>query len=192
MRTGLLAAAATVSAALVLAAGSEAAPATTYRALLATQFGLAELPHGFSDAQVIPATVTRNARLSKHVVGALQVRVEGPDPDDVILYAVYADAASAKYMFDHAVSPNSGFHVRFGGPVPGLTLPTGLYVGSGPDGYGDQVGVSIAAALVGNVLVSTLTDARTTGGGNTAGTEALLRAAVRHLVRLQESGALTA
>ena len=171
------------------AGASGPAPSALYASLAVSPFANAELPSGFSRAQIVPATVTSSARTKLRVVGALQVVVAGPDPDDDILYAVYGTQAAARYAFDHPVSANSGFHVRSMGRVAGVSGPSKLFVGTGTNVEGTKVGVSIAGALAGDVVVSVLTDARAKARGDTAGTGALLRSGLKHLASVLATSA---
>jgi hypothetical protein len=162
-------------------AAGGARPLTVYNSLVVSPYGNAELPAGFSRAEVVPATVTAGARSSQRVVGALQFVLAGPDPNDEIMYAVYATPTAARHAFEHAVSANSGFHVRFAGRVRGVAGRSAMYVGTGRNASGAAFGVSIAGALERNVVVSVMTSARAQKRGNTPGTRALLRSGVRHL-----------
>jgi len=176
------AAIALLCAGLVLAGAAGAAkPLTVYQSLVVSPYANAELPAGFSRAQVVPATLTSAARGAQRVVGALQFVVTGPDPNDEIMYAVYVTPAAARHAFQHAVSASSGFHVRFAGSVRGVAGPSAMYVGTGTNASGAAYGVSIAGALERNVVVSVMTDARAKQRGNSAATRALLRSGVRHL-----------
>jgi hypothetical protein len=171
--------------AAVAASSAFASPSGLYTALLTTSYRDSELSSDFSAAKVSLLKPTNHAK-SHHVVGEVEVDLNGPDPGDAILYAVFPSAHDARA--DLAQKPVNGGHLV--GKVPGYKIPSALYAGtvSGKNAFGQSVknGVTAAGVVKGSVLVAALTSsADNPDSGNVPAALALLRSGLRHLSRVE-------
>lgn len=176
----------------IVPTGAHAASATTpkrlYRALLTTAYPGSQLPIGFFSTKVSPSAASKQAR-TYHVVGEVQVAVNGPDPADEIFYYVFPNATDARGDLAHTKLVEN-LHLT---PVrmPSYpTLPSHMYAGSitGQNGFGTKVtyGFTVAFVAKGNLIVGAFTDsADNTESGNVPAALDLLKAALRHLTILQ-------
>jgi hypothetical protein len=158
-----------------LAAGP--APAQLFHRLLTTKFAPSELPSGFRLPYLTRAKPSSTAT-GHHVLGEVSVSTNGPDADDLIFYEVFPTTADA-----HADLPTSvPAPDRVLGPVPGYRQ-SALIVGSRP-GYG----VTAVVVQEQNVVVTVTNDwVKNLQHGNLPAALALLRAATKHLVRVDKA-----
>lgn len=171
---------------LALAVGAAlASPTRLYTALLTTSYPNSQLPSGFFSAKVSLYTPTSRAK-SHHVVGDVQVAVDGPDVADAIFYFVFPTPADARADFNGA--EGSGVHVV--GKVPGYKIPSRWVTGSitGKNAFGKTVTNGITGMYVreGSVLVTSFTaSSESTDSGNVPAALALLKSGIRHLQRVE-------
>jgi hypothetical protein len=179
--------AATVASAV--AAGSAfGLPQGLYTALLTTSYRDSELPSGFFTAKVSLSKPQSPAK-SHHVVGEVEVDVNGPDPTDAILYAVFPSGHDATADLVFAKPKDGG---RLIGKVPAYKIPSALFAGtlSGKNAFGQSVknGITAAAVVKGSVLVAAITTSSDNpDSGNVPAALALLRSGLRHLSRVEAS-----
>lgn len=185
--TGALLVAAGALATLALAAAPS--PSKLYQSLLITPYPDSQLPSSFSSAKVSLQNPSSTAR-HYHVVGEVNVAVDGPDPDDGIGFDVYPTRADAIADLAHpAFVAGEKIHVIPGG-VPGFTkLPGHMYAGSitGKNAFGKTItdGVTVVAVVQGSVLVEAFTDSSdSTDSGNIPAAIALLHSALKHLAKV--------
>jgi hypothetical protein len=177
------------SLALVLAAGAAAAisPHAVYEHLLTTSFPDSQLPSGFSNARVGISTPGKPAR-SHHVVGEVEVDVDGPDVQDGIFYEVFPTRADARADLVDA-KPKGHTHFVPGG-VPGYSRATSaMFAGSitGKNAFGQTVtdGITGVAVVKGNLLLGAVDlSGDNPDSGNIPAALHLLKAALRHLARV--------
>jgi hypothetical protein len=178
-----LALAAQTASVLILGApGATASPQALYIALVTTAYPDSQLPSGSSSAKVSVFTPSGRAR-KYHVVGDVYVTISGPDPDDGILYLVFANRANAARDFSGATPNGKGHKV---GKVPGYSIPSAWFTGSIPrkNAVGKSVTYGITAMTVqdGSVVVAATTDSSgSMESGNVPAALALLKSALRHL-----------
>lgn len=163
-------------------------PKAVFTALLTTAYPDSQLPHGFSSAKVGLSQPSSNAK-NYHVVGEVEVAVDGPDPDDGLSYYVFPDAASAQGDLTHP-RPSSGEKIHNMGRVPGYSQPSTWVVGSitGKNAFGKTVtnGVTALAVREGNVLIAVYNDSSDNpDSGNMPAALALLKSAIKHLHAVQ-------
>lgn len=168
---------------ITAAATGARSPHSLYTKLLTTAYPDSQLPNGMFSAKVSLSQPSANGR-RYHVVGEVQVAVDGPDPDDGITYMVFPNAADAHADFTHPSVTDA--HERPVGNVPGYRIPSRWYVGSvtGKNAFGKTITNGITALFVqkGNVLVGAVTDsADNTDSGNTPAALQLLKSALKHL-----------
>jgi len=99
-----------------------------YEALLKTPYPDSQLPSGFSSAEVGGSSPSSGAR-SLHVIGEVEVVVNGPDLDDALLYVVFPDTADAEADLARRKPRGGNMHIVPGG-VPGSSLPGHMWAGS--------------------------------------------------------------
>jgi hypothetical protein len=166
-------------------AASSAAPATPqklYTRLLTSSYPDSQLPDGFSSAKVGLMQPSDRAR-KYHVVGEVEVGVDGPDVGDAIVYYVFPAAADARGDLAH---PSLSGDFRVIGKVPGYSVPSVMAAGSvtGNNAFGKKVtnGITGLFVLRGNVIVGAVTASGDhTDSGNVPAALALLRSALKHL-----------
>lgn len=147
-------------------------PAGLLTKLLQTPITPAELPAGYSKPKIARQPLSANGR-KYHAVGQVAVLVQGPDSEDAFAWEAFKSHADAIADLEHpAVSANVKVVHAVQGYKEGLIL-TGTLSGKK---------LTDAATVVGNVLVQGVT---VSAGGDRAGALALLRAAVKHLQRVQ-------
>ncbi len=160
-------------------------PQRLYLALAITAYPDSQLPSGFYSAKVSMGSPSDNAK-KYHVVGEVDVVVNGPDPDDGIIYEVFPNAAGARGLLTH---PKPNGHVKVVGKVPGYAdsvWMTGSITGKNALGRKITNGVTLLAVARGNVLVEALTDsADNEASGNTPAALSLLKSSLRHLAAVQ-------
>jgi hypothetical protein len=157
----------------LLAAGVMAgmSPQTLLTTLLNTPVRDAELPHGFSHAQIEKQPVSANGRKYR-AVGLVDVALAGADAEDALAWVVFSRHADAIGDLDH---PALASGVKIVDTVPGLReslLLTGTLNGKK---------VTDAAAVVGNVLVQGVVASSRVRASTAI---LLLKAAIAHLRRV--------
>jgi hypothetical protein len=160
--------------ALLLSAAAAAGmtPQALLTTLLKTPIRAAELPIGFSHAQIEKQPVTANGR-KYHAVGLVDVALKGPDSEDAFAWVVFTKHGDAIGDLDHPALANG---VKVVDTVPGIKdslILTGTLNGQR---------ITDAAAVVGNVLMQ----------GVVVSTKVreptailLLKAAIAHLERVR-------
>jgi hypothetical protein len=192
MRWRVACATAVAVAVAVLAAAAFAAtvtkgPAALYRALLTTSFPDSQLPSGYFSAKVSLSEPSKNAK-RYHAVGEVEVDVDGPDPNDAIVYYVFRNPTNAWGDFTHPTA-TAGTKTKLIGRVPGYKLPSQWYVGTitGKNAFGKTVTNGVTAMFVKdkNVIVGGVTTSvDNSDSGNTPAALQLLKSAFKHLVRV--------
>lgn len=166
------------------------APRALYNALLTRPFPNAQLPTGFANAKVGLLKPGDTGR-KHHVVGEVQIDVDGADALDEIVYLVFPTAADARADINSALDKE--FHIVPGG-VPGYTsLPSHVWAGAitGKNAFGQKVtnGITSMVVVTDNVVVASITaSADNTARGNVPAALALLRAGMRHLRATRAGG----
>jgi hypothetical protein len=163
-----------------------ASPRALYRALLTTAYPDSQLPRGFSAAKLSAGQLT-STWTKRHLVGEVGVVVKGADPNDVIVYGVFATPSDARAAMDSA-NPPGAMDVR--GTVPDYTLPsvwlTGWEPGTTAPGKRGRVGVTDLIVDDGNVVFGSVTSSVTsTLSGNVAAALALAKSAWKHLRKVE-------
>lgn len=183
MHKGFLAAAA-ITASLTVSAAL-ASPMHLYTALLTTSYPDSQLPTGFSTAKV---SVAKPDKAKKHhVVGEVEVDINGPDVYDLVIYAVFPNPADARAdLVDAKPSPNA----HRVGAVPGFRLPSVWDSGSvtGTNSFGKTVTDGLTGMFVvdGSVIIGAVTtSADNETSGNVPAALALLKSGIRHLQRIE-------
>ena len=173
---------------LVVVGAAAAIPtANLYAALLTTTYPKAQLPGGFTSAKVSRLTPNKQGHRD-HVVGEVQVAVDGPDATDGIFFVVYPSASAAKG--DLARANVSGTLHLAASQVPTYpTLPGRVYNGriAGPTVMGGKVtdGFTLVIVAERNVLVEAFTaSADRTDSGNEPAALLLLKSALHHLANI--------
>lgn len=82
------------------AALASPSPQRLYTKLVTTAYPDSQLSSGFFSAKVSIGSPSDNAK-KYHVVGEIDVAVDGPDPDDGIIYEVFPTAADARGLLAH-------------------------------------------------------------------------------------------
>jgi hypothetical protein len=169
------------------AALASRSPQRLYTKLVTTAYPDSQLPSGFFSAKVSIGSPSDNAK-NYHVVGDVEVAVDGPDPNDGIIYEVFPTAADARGLLAH---PKQDKHTRVVGKVPGYSRSvwmTGSITGKNAFGNTITNGFTLVAVAQGNVLVEAFSDsADNENSGNTPAALALLKSALRHLARVGAS-----
>lgn len=173
--------------AVILAGAAGAAapsPHALYQRLLIRSFPDSQLPSGFFSAKVGLSKPSKNAT-KLHVVGEVEVDVDGPDVADALLYVIFPTRSAALADLKHTQAPPGG-KVAVEGKVPGYRIPSQWVVGSvtGNNAFGQKVTNGITGLFVvqQNVLIGAVTvSSDNTDSGNTPGALALLKAGLRHL-----------
>lgn len=167
-------------------ASASLSPQRLYTKLVTTAYPDSQLPKGFFSAKVSMGSPSDNAK-KYHVVGEVEVAVDGPDPDDGVIYEVFPNAADARGLLAH---PKLDGHVKLVGKVPGYSRSvwmTGSITGKNALGKTITNGVTLLAVAKGNVLVEAFTDsADNENSGNTPAALALLKSALRHLAKVNK------
>ncbi len=163
-----------------------ASPSHLYTALLTTAYPDSQLPSGFFSAKVSLSSPSSRAK-SHHVVGEVQVAMDGPDVIDAIFYEVFPNSADAHADLN---GPSLSGHGHIVGKVPGYRLPSQWITGSisGKNAFGKTVtnGLTAMAVQEGSVLVVASTaSSDSTDSGNVPPTLALLKSGIRHLQRIE-------
>lgn len=172
---------------LALTASAALSPQRLYTKLVTSAYPDSQLPSGFFSAKVSIGDPSDNAK-KYHVTGEVDVAVDGPDPDDGIIYEVFPSAADARGLLAH---PKTSGHTKVVGKVPGYSRSVWM-IGSvtGKNALGKTItnGITLMAVAKGNVLVEAFTDsADNEKSGNTPAALALLRSALRHLAKVSAS-----
>jgi hypothetical protein len=181
---------ATATAALFVSVAQARTPQQLYTRLLSTAFADSELPSGFFSAKV-SLTNPSSAAKKRHVVGEVEVDIDGPDAADAIVFYVFPNKADALDDLNNPQSP-SGTKEHVMGRVPGYGANSQWIVGSvtGNNAFGKKVtnGITGLFALKRNVLVGAVTlSADNPDSGNMPGALALLRSALKHLAKVQSA-----
>lgn len=165
-------------------ASASLSPQRLYTKLVTTAYPDSQLSSGFFSAKVSIGSPSDNAK-KYHVVGEVDVAVDGPDPDDGIIYEVVPTAADARGLLAH---PKPDKHTKVIGKVPGYSRSvwmTGSITGKNALGKTITNGVTLVAVAQGDVLVEAFTDsADNENSGNTRAALALLKSALRHLAKV--------
>jgi hypothetical protein len=172
------------STAFAVAASASLSPHSLYTKLVTTAYPDSQLPSGFFSAKVSVGDPSSNAK-KYHVTGEVDVAIDGPDPDDGIIYEVFPSPADARGLLAH---PKTSGHTKVVGKVPGYSRSVWM-IGSvtGKNALGKTItdGITVMAVAKGNVLVEAFTDsADNQSSGNTPAALALLRSALRHLAKV--------
>jgi hypothetical protein len=142
-------------------------------ALRTTPIRDAELPSGFTHAQIEKQALSKNAR-KYHAVGLVDAALRGPDIVDGLAWIVFTKHADAIGDLDHPVVGTNG--VKVVNTVPGIKeslMLTGTLNGKK---------VTDAAAVVGNVLVQGVVVSSSVREPTAI---ILLKAAIAHLRRVR-------
>jgi len=151
---------------------AEMTPQALLTTLLKAPIPNAELPQGFTHAQVERQALTPKAR-SYYAVGLVDVALKGPDAEDAFAWIVFPSHANAIADLDHPAVQNG---VKLVNTVPGIKeslVLTGTLNGKT---------VTDAAAVVGNVLVQGVVSSSKVRVPTAI---ILLHAAIAHLKRVQ-------
>lgn len=178
--------------ALSIAATASASPKGLYQNLLTSPFPDSALPSGFSSAKIGVSALDATDR-KFHVVGAVQVEINGPDVGYAIVYGVHDNPRNALAGFRNG-SRKCGTHVdgcTIVGKIPGYKIPSVIATGSlhGKNAFGKDVtnGVTIMAVSAGSVNVQAISlSADNEASGDFVAARKLLAAGLAHL-RLVES-----
>ena len=148
-------------------------PHALLTALRTTAIRDAELPPGFSHAQIEKQALSKNAR-KYHAIGLVDAALRGPDTVDGIAWIVFPMHADAIGDLDHPVVGTNG--VKVVNTVPGIKeslILTGTLSGKN---------VTDAAAVVGNVLVQGVV---VSSAAREPTAVLLLKTAIAHLHRVR-------
>ena len=129
---------------LTAVAAAGLTPKALLTSLRTTPIRDAELPSGFTHAQIEKQALSENAR-KYHAIGLVDAALRGPDTVDGLAWIVFTKHADAIGDLDHPVVGTNG--VKVVNTVPGIKeslILTGTLNGKS---------VTDAAAVVGNVLV---------------------------------------
>lgn len=133
----------------------------------------AELPSGFTHAQIEKQALSKNAR-KYHAIGLADAALRGPDTVDGLAWIVFTKHADAIGDLDHPVVGTNG--VKVVNTVPGIReslMLTGTLNGKQ---------VTDAAAVIGNVLVQGVVVSSAVREPTAI---LLLKTAIAHLKRLR-------
>lgn len=169
-------------------ASAAISPTKLYAALLTKSYPDSQLPNGFLSAKVGISSPSKAAK-KLHVVGEVEVDVDGPDPDDGLLYVIFPKVSEAKA--DLARKPTGGHMHLIPGGVPGIKLPSQLWAGSitGKNAFGKTVtdGATAVDVRKGNVVLGAITDSSDNkNSGNIPGAIALVKSGLHHLSAVEK------
>ena len=158
---------------LTVVATAVLTPQALLTSLRTTPIRDAELPSGFTHAQIEKQALSENAR-KYHAIGLADAALRGPDTVDGLAWIVFTKHADAIGDLDHPVLGTNG--VKVVNTVPGIReslMLTGTLNGKQ---------VTDAAAVVGNVLVQGVVVSSSVREPTAI---LLLKAAIAHLRRVR-------
>jgi hypothetical protein len=163
----------------VLAVAAAPTPAQLLQKIAVSPWPVADLPAHVTIKQIGSIPISTQGK-KYHAAGEIGFILKGPDPNDEIVFEVFPTAADAVGDIRHP-------HLNAGdvthGRVPGV--PDSLRLTTSATQNGAKVGISIAAAVHGNVIVQAVTTSKTSAKhGNDAMVRALLKAGLAHLKKL--------
>ncbi|MHB8469499.1 MAG: hypothetical protein ACYDCH_07085 [Gaiellaceae bacterium] len=162
-----------------LAVAAAPAPARLLKEIAAAAWPASGLPAHVTIAQAGAVPVSAQGR-RHHAAGEIAFVLKGPDPSDEILFEVFPTAADASGDIRH---PHLNGGDRKRGAAAGIAHS--LLITSSVAQSGKAVGVTIGAAVRGNVIVQAISTSRTRPKeGDTAEVVALLAAGIAHLGKL--------
>lgn len=164
------------------AARQAASPQALYTALLTKPYLAAELPSYFSFAKPSRGTPSGQAR-SFHIVGQVDVGLDGPDSSDSLVFYVFQTAADAEADLAHPALTTTAHTV---GKVPGFSLPSVRVADSvtitDAVGQTQTNGITSVYVASGNVVIGAFsTSAYHKDSGNSSAAVSLLRSGLAHL-----------
>jgi hypothetical protein len=167
----------------VLTAAAAPTPAKLLQQIATEPWPKADLPAHVTIGRVGAVPVSAQGR-KYHAIGEILFILKGPNPNDELVFEVFPSARDANGDIQHPhLNPNDRKHGQ------ALGVPNSLLVTTSGMQNGKRIGITIVAAVRGNVIVQAVTSSTTKAKqGDTAEAIALMKAALAHLKKLAETG----